>query len=145
MGDGEIAGVLWYCCPLAPPHCRCRIAKSAKLSPALSPNPPPISIPPLDHSCVKQESPRANALPPPQSPKSTNKPPYTHRPFLRRQESILYRAATPPKRRRRWRHTIVRFLPTQEWSGGGTGNCGQNTPDCRRLYAAESLSLYLPP
>ena len=40
----------------------------------------------------------------PQSPKSTNKPPYTSRPFLRRQESILYRAATPPKRRRRWRH-----------------------------------------
>ena len=24
----------------------------------------------------------------------------------------------PPKRRRRWRHNVVRFLPTQEWSTG---------------------------
>ena len=32
---------------------------------------------------------------------------------------------SPPKRRRRWRHTVVRFLPTQEWSTGERGIVGE--------------------
>ena len=33
-------------------------------------------------------------------------------------------AASPPKRRRRWRHMVVRFLPSQEWSAGERGIVG---------------------
>ena len=38
---------------------------------------------------------------------------------------FFYRAASPPNRRRRWRHTVVRFLPTQEWSCGGRECIGE--------------------
>ena len=48
--------------------------------------------------------------------------PSSHRPFLRRQESIFYKrqrrsilAAKPPMAKR--------FLPTQEWSAGGMDDC----------------------
>ena len=34
-------------------------------------------------------------------------------------------AASPPKRRRRWRQMKERFLPSQEWSCGGRGICGR--------------------
>ena len=52
--------------------------------------------------------------------------PLPRRPFLRRQEShsvvyannakITHTPVPPPKRRRRWRHMVVRFLLPQEWS-----------------------------
>ena len=76
---------------------------------------PQISRTQVDHSCEG----RNLTMSCPTTPKSTNNLPYTSRPFLRRQESIQTWAASPPKLRRLWRHTIVRFLPTQEWSSVG--------------------------
>ena len=53
-------------------------------------------------------------------PKSAHTLPYTHRPFLRRQEShSVVCHNSPPKRRRRWRQMKERFLPSQEWSTWG--------------------------
>ena len=39
--------------------------------------------------------------------------------------------------RRMWRHNTVRFLPTQEWSCGGMGNCGR-IRQIRQLSTAAS-------
>ena len=75
-------------------------------------------------------------------PKIANNSPSPGRPFLRRQEShsvvchnLPNSPTIPPsphQLRRLWRHTIVRFLPSQEWSVGvrecvcgfWRGNCG---------------------
>ena len=51
--------------------------------------------------------------------------PFPTGPFLRRQESLSHGRHRRLNLRRRWRHMVVRFLPTQEWSVGGTGGCGR--------------------
>ena len=58
-------------------------------------------------------------------PKFTHNFPYTSRPFLRKQESLSHGRHRRLNLRRRWRHMVVRFLPTQEWSAGGRECIGE--------------------
>ena len=111
---------------LSLPPCRRQIAKSAAAAVAKCP-------PPLPNCRIRHRM-------SPTMPKYAHNSPSPRRPFLRRQEShsvvshnLPNSPTIPPsphQLRRLWRHTIVRFLPSQEWSVGVrecTGVfCGEN-------------------
>ena len=90
---------------------------AAKLSPALSPKSPPNHNPQQTipaKAGISQCRVSRFAIPPPILP-------FPPRPFLRRQEShsvVLPNTAGEGR-------CPLRFLPSQEWSCGGTGNCGR--------------------
>ena len=69
---------------------------------------------PLRPFLRKQES-HSHILP--IMPKSTNNPPFPHKTIPAKAGISKGNARPPPhKRRRRWRHMVVRFLLPQEWS-----------------------------